>query len=1585
MVFEAIVVDVLNRFIGDYVQNLDRSQLKLGIWGGDVVLENLELKDSAFAAVDLPVAIVKGRIGKLVLKIPWKDLYNSPVIVNIEEINLLVVPKSSYQYDADKEKKSKREAKIKQLLKIEEAKQKESETTAVDPNKASLAEKIVAQVTKNLQVRVTNIHIRYEDAFTNFSQPFAIGLTLYNLNFETTDEDWKIGNSQPQTKFIFKIITLDSFSLYLDGDNVRLFSSLDTTEIYKELKDGISTSNHKPNLSFILNPINPLAKLRLNPKPEVDGSDFTVPKVYILVDLQEITLSLSKSQFQNMMKLLESLDRMNRAALWRQYRPNVPLKGNAAIWWKFAFTCVVEEGVRRRKKNWSWLNMRQHREDFRTYKDLYRQKLCKKLTEESKKKIEALEDELDVLNITLARKFAEVEYARIESTVKEKESYMGKISSWFSWSSDKKKEEEESIARRVQEAMSGAEKSKLYAAIDYQENALPVVYPKTFIENEFNVLLNNLSICIVDDTLNQPEVLKFSLDLVQTKFQMRPSAAAIKVTSLIKSFTVLGHASHEEAIRPILVKSVTDGGNTNLLDFLFETNPEDESCDQRIQLFAQPLQIVYHAMTVESLSGVFKSPEPVELTGLQEGARSTMQQFKESSATGLQHAVSMQKVLDLKVDVKSSYVIVPENGVFNDTCKVIVAHFGSLKMQSVPRRVELSKLQTLSRLGSTEEEKITEMLEQSYDQFIFELLGVQILVANPDDSWTEARDVDTCLHILKPTNLFFRLSKCIIQDDPRLPSLKIFGRLPTFCLHMSDKKILQLAAIAFSLPKPSESDNEGFEKTKAVTYDIKSSTILAAEAAVKLSSTAEATRDTFTQLTKLELNFEIGEVKLLLSEAEELLLMLRISEMGLNIRQKDFELDVQAFISDICVEAAQFKSDGGEPLKIVSVQRDADGRMLSFSYLNVNRKSPAFTSAYHNIEQLIQLKFAKLYVVLHQEALLKVIGFSNDIQNKLGKLKPQSEIDKLDLLKRSTSTIASMYEYAKDAVGPRRAHRPVKKVKDEVVELQAEICLDSFSVVVRNELKPITNISVDDFQLHLKKKKSSNQIQAKLGSVSIIDPRPEALYKQILSFVEGYAANVEVITYNNTSRKNDNSAVDMSLNATVGSITFIFLSRYINELMCFVDCFQTAKEKVAEAGAAAARAASENVKDAYQKATKIKLEFHLQTPVVIIPKHSNCLSGIAANLGSVTISNKLHKMTEIQNCPILDRISVALDNLKLLRVVMEPNGVGIQREYPLLHPVSFHLNIVRNLCISWYKEMPEMEINGKLGAIQFIMSDLDYSTMMKVLEENFAEGKLVEVPEIESDNTIGGTIGKDRIGDAVIEGEAGEPFKRMTFNFNMESFMIMLRNSSSTHEVNEDVKTDPLMKRLDRDTKNQEMLSISCDRKASGDMDVDLSVNSFSLVFCVEYLVLLGSFFQQPLEPAVQSSKTSHKSKTVAKKEKNEFSDASLPTTRLRLKLSKPDIIVVEDPDDIDTAALVFENEVDIRLVSSGSNANIMIAVSKLQLFTSCYNPIKRADHLVEVLSPCDIDVHHIRSSYFRPYPHRWDLQFLREMPRIKL
>ncbi len=48
----------------------------------------------------------------------------------------------------------------------------------------SFAEKMATQVIKNLQIKVSNIHVRYEDRFTNPEKPFSIGVTLKSLAFQ---------------------------------------------------------------------------------------------------------------------------------------------------------------------------------------------------------------------------------------------------------------------------------------------------------------------------------------------------------------------------------------------------------------------------------------------------------------------------------------------------------------------------------------------------------------------------------------------------------------------------------------------------------------------------------------------------------------------------------------------------------------------------------------------------------------------------------------------------------------------------------------------------------------------------------------------------------------------------------------------------------------------------------------------------------------------------------------------------------------------------------------------------------------------------------------------------------------------------------------------------------------------------------------------------------------------------------------------------------------------------------------------------------------------------------------------------------
>lgn len=68
--------------------------------------------------------------------------------------------------------------------------------------------------------------------------------------------------------------------------------------------------------------------------------------------------------------------------------------------------------------------------------------------------------------------------------------------SWFSGGSSPQQSAElsmDELLGKVEEALTPGEKAKLYAAIDYTENALPLDYPNTFIEYKLDFKLVKLT------------------------------------------------------------------------------------------------------------------------------------------------------------------------------------------------------------------------------------------------------------------------------------------------------------------------------------------------------------------------------------------------------------------------------------------------------------------------------------------------------------------------------------------------------------------------------------------------------------------------------------------------------------------------------------------------------------------------------------------------------------------------------------------------------------------------------------------------------------------------------------------------------------------------------------------------------------------------------------------------------------------------------------------------------------------------------------------------------------------------------------
>ncbi|VDP82114.1 unnamed protein product [Echinostoma caproni] len=252
MVFESLIVDLINRYLGSYIETLNASQLKIGLLGGNAKLENLDIKANAFDDLNLPVKVLQGHIGL------FFDIENSI-----------------------KEKEYAREAKKKELRAIEEARTYNL-CVPYHPKSDSFGEKLAAQIVKNLQIDIRNVHIRYEDNCSIPGQIFSLGITLIR----------KI------QKLVSVIVS--------------------------------SCTIHKVYPLAVLCPISSTAMLHVHTRPE--ETDFTVPQLDLSVDFSEIDLNFSLHQYHDVTCFLDATDRIITQNKYRKYRPESPLRGNSPMW-----------------------------------------------------------------------------------------------------------------------------------------------------------------------------------------------------------------------------------------------------------------------------------------------------------------------------------------------------------------------------------------------------------------------------------------------------------------------------------------------------------------------------------------------------------------------------------------------------------------------------------------------------------------------------------------------------------------------------------------------------------------------------------------------------------------------------------------------------------------------------------------------------------------------------------------------------------------------------------------------------------------------------------------------------------------------------------------------------------------------------------------------------------------------------------------------------------------------------------------------------------------------------------------------------
>ncbi len=337
--------------------------------------------------------------------------------------------------------------------------------------------------------------------------------------------------------------------------------------------------------------------------------------------------------------LLESFEFMSRAANFRRYKAKHNLEnlpnygGRLRDVWKFAYDCVMEEEVMRKRNNWTWEHMRGHIHDCKRYRQLYKQKLTTKVSDTLKNDLRNFEDILDEVNIRIQRQLAEREVeqeAMIKKEQEERDAAASRSSGFWGWfygkksSTDEDGDKEGAIEanlKKFSEALTQEEKAKLYEVIDYQENAHHGIFPKSFVARKLAFTLDCLVITIRDDDLHDAVVVQLLLNSVTSYVSQRPAADFLQLDMQMKSLTVTGMAGKrnkggvvtDNEERPAeIVKTRPGAVGDNLVNFSFENNPpsdpdgdldtdEGSLYDQRLRFFSSPLEITYDARTINQV------------------------------------------------------------------------------------------------------------------------------------------------------------------------------------------------------------------------------------------------------------------------------------------------------------------------------------------------------------------------------------------------------------------------------------------------------------------------------------------------------------------------------------------------------------------------------------------------------------------------------------------------------------------------------------------------------------------------------------------------------------------------------------------------------------------------------------------------------------------------------------------------------------------------------------------------------------------------------------------------------------------------
>lgn len=219
--FEGILEKFLLKYFGEYLKGIDKSNLSVAVWKGEILVKTVELNPAFIEKLGLPLRLAFGKIDRLMLRVPWNNLSSKPVELEIDSISVILSFESIATWFSEKNYLDFCNALLSQTK--DEIQKKLEEEFENQEKKGSFAGKIF----DNLCVKIKNIHLRIENSLSTTSK-FGFGAILEDFTLQSVDETGK-------SVFIKRQSMLDNVTKLVRFKNLALYYHPNTT--FSQLAD----------------------------------------------------------------------------------------------------------------------------------------------------------------------------------------------------------------------------------------------------------------------------------------------------------------------------------------------------------------------------------------------------------------------------------------------------------------------------------------------------------------------------------------------------------------------------------------------------------------------------------------------------------------------------------------------------------------------------------------------------------------------------------------------------------------------------------------------------------------------------------------------------------------------------------------------------------------------------------------------------------------------------------------------------------------------------------------------------------------------------------------------------------------------------------------------------------------------------------------------------------------------------------------------------------------------------------------------------------------------------------------------------